>query len=340
MEIVVGLWSRKTVFAHAEQSAQIKMQQLQEAVQRLASEAARLAATLNVPAKQKIKSIFVAPEYFFAKRMSSENIVYNMGPADTVSRSLEEKQKDLLLKHLQNLSKQHKGMLIIPGTIAWKKKLSKSIRRKAKAVLNVVRRQLGEGIRGGGIDRQPTIARNAIAALGRRPRLARIPTVPDIDAKKARLDDTDYKYMMRNTAFVLLDGKILVKYHKMGDFHEAIHDDETIFIPGVKAVSIKIGTMFFGFEICLDHDISILQRALAPTDTIPDIHIISSARVSPDTGHMHIKQGGYCLHASDHEAFSGVWFRDPGVGFTQMASHGQDNVSGDTMRFYSISPNF
>jgi len=173
VEIVVGLWSRKTVAQHAMQSAQIKMQQLQTAVQRLAQEAARL----NAPAKQKVKSIFIAPEYYFAKKKSSENFVYDLGPADMVSRSLDEKQKDLLLKHLQRLSKRHKGMLIVPGTMAWKKKLSKSIRRKAKAVLNVVRGQLGEGIRGGGIERQPTATRNAYTALGLAPRLARIPTV-------------------------------------------------------------------------------------------------------------------------------------------------------------------
>jgi len=334
MDILVGLWSRKTVSAHAMQNAQIKMQQLQAAVQRLAQEV----ATHNIPANQKIKSIFVAPEYFFAKQSSAELMVYGPVAHQAESRALEEKQKDLLLKHLQRISKQHKGMLIIPGTIAWKKKLSKSIRRKAKKVLNVIGARYGDNLRGHGVDHLPPDRRNAIATAGMVPRMARIPSVPDIAAKQTSLDDSDYKYMMRNTAFVLLDGKVMVKYHKMGDFHEAINDDETVFIPGVKAVSIKIGPLFFGFEICLDHGISVLQRALAPTDTIPDIHIISSASVAPDTSHMHVKLNGYCLHASDNDGYSGVWFRSPTVGYTRTGSIGQDNVSGDNMRFYKIKP--
>jgi predicted amidohydrolase len=334
MEIIVGLWSRKTVSAHAMQNAQIKMQQLQAAVQRLAQEAARR----NIPAKQQVKSIFVAPEYYFAKRESAEALVYDIDPSIAAARSLEEKQKDLLLKHLQRISKQHKGMLIIPGTIAWKKKLSKSIRRKAKRVLDVIGARYGDDLRGGGVESPDMARRMSLVSHGVAPRLVRIPTVPDIAAKQASLDDSDYKFMMRNTAFVLLDGKVMVKYHKIGDFHEAINDDETVFIPGVKAVSIKIGPLFFGFEICLDHGISILQRALAPTDTIPDIHIISSASVAPDTNHMHVKLNGYCLHASDNDAYSGVWFRSPTVGFTRTGSYGQDTVSGDTMRFYTITP--
>lgn len=72
---------------------------------------------------QKIRAIFVAPEYFFAR--SYPEYYRELIPQNRVGRHYEYKDYIEIRKSLTNFSQKFKGILIIPGTIAWKEAVVK-----------------------------------------------------------------------------------------------------------------------------------------------------------------------------------------------------------------------
>jgi hypothetical protein len=119
--------------------------------------------------------------------------------------------------------------------------------------------------------------------------------------------------LMRNTAPVFHDGDCLLKYHKHGDFFEAISDNDGLFIPGNGKKTCELNGLRFGFEICLDHNLGILQNALKnDVDKLVDIHIVCSAAVDNVTSNMMNRRGGFFLHASIYGNDSSVWKNNGG----------------------------
>jgi hypothetical protein len=157
--------------------------------------------------------------------------------------------------------------------------------------------------------------------------------------------------MMRNTAFVLLNGRVRFKYNKQGDFHEAIGDGaQTVFVPGAKAGVCAIGAIRFGFEICLDHCIGYLSR-VQNTHPLPsgqarearDIHIVTSAAVENKTTNMYVRPGGYFLHASTNKGWTCVYHNKPASGGTpgglvavSPLTGGESQIDGDPFRLFRI----
>ena len=119
--------------------------------------------------------------------------------------------------------------------------------------------------------------------------------------------------LMRNTAPVFHGGTCLLKYHKHGDFFEAKSPEDGIFIPGMGKKTCGLNGLTFGFEICLDHNLGILQKALKNNvDKQVDIHIVCSAAVKNVTSNMMNRRGGFFLHASIDDKARGVWKNNGG----------------------------
>jgi hypothetical protein len=108
-------------------------------------------------------------------------------------------------------------------------------------------------------------------------------SVTDNSAKIALLGLGSVNSIMKNTAYVMLGGKIKFKYNKMNDFHEAVGDAQTIFLPGIKAGWVDIEGIEIGMEICLDHACDQLVNSILaspPTSgKYPHLHVIMSACV-------------------------------------------------------------
>ncbi len=159
-----------------------------------------------------------------------------------------------------------------------------------------------------------------------------IPTLAD---KMALL--TTGSYIMRNTAYALLNGKVRFKYNKQGDFHEAIGDGGTVFLPGAKTGIAVIAGIRFGFEICLDHNVSYLKPPVAdPTDG-RDLHIVTSAAVENNDNHMFVHPGGYFLHASTNHGWTAVYHNHYKNGLTRLTPpYASETVDGDPLEFWKI----
>lgn len=114
MEIVVGVWSRRTHDpAYNNQSVHQKVTLITNALNNLQAEI----GVQGIPAAQNVQGIFVAPEYLFA----SHNHGREMAGGGFHGRSLSEHKKNSIITILRGISAQFPRILIVPGTIAWKK---------------------------------------------------------------------------------------------------------------------------------------------------------------------------------------------------------------------------
>jgi predicted amidohydrolase len=208
--------------------------------------------------------MFIAPEYFFGKARLNQ----------TDGRMFEQNQKKSIVARICKLSLDNKNMLIIPGTVAWRRAVSDA----STALKSQPRNRL-------------TRAQDRVQENARFGRDVLVPgngndqAVADYFSKqdKERLDklaaDGKKVYLARNTAYIFYNGKIL-KYHKRGDFEEVTNDQDkpTVFIPGIETGQFSIGNVRFGIEICLDHDIGCLANSDFGGNP-PHVHIITSNSV-------------------------------------------------------------
>lgn len=257
--------------------------------------------------------LFVAPEYLFAYTSLSGS----HNPGDR--RHLDESEKELRLQRLKEISKLHKGMIMIPGTIAWQKNFlrtgakqyhskgllagqAKTVSRQQKAIDSVNfyanRQQLAPTDRLAG----PLGATPAPTTQEKLNELAQVG--PLINFSGAAL--------ARNTAYVLLDGEVLMKYNKQGDFHEVLNGNTAIHIPGkldgrfqIKTTNPEERPIDFGLEICLDHVYQTTGKEIPHLGQV-DIHVISSAQVQENRANLAMKTGGYLVHACSNAAYTGI----------------------------------
>jgi hypothetical protein len=131
---------------------------------------------------------------------------------------------------------------------------------------------------------------------------------PDDKLEELKLppDDSKYSHLMRNTAYILFNGRVRFKYHKNADYHEAVGDAETVFVPGGKVGTCEIAGIRFGIEICFDHTMAMLAtgtaqhtagrggKAMVP----PMIHIVTSDSTDSVETNYQVRDQGYFIHAS------------------------------------------
>jgi hypothetical protein len=265
-------------------------------------------------------ALFVAPEYLMARSVAG-------GTHDPgTRRHIDESLKDILLQRYVALSDSCKGMLIVPGTIAWRKPLDRSVAKQTssktglakpvsrydKAISSVQfyqqRQQLGlnrplSGPLRTGITAPTT--QQKLDALNQAKAWAPINSV-------FGYTPNELEFMARNTAYVLQDGRVLLKYNKQGDFHEILDGTKTVHIPGrldgrfhVRPTSPHQRQIRFGLEVCLDHVFQTTGKEIPHLGEV-DVHIITSAQVRERSENVAVANGGYLVHACSNRAYSGV----------------------------------
>ncbi|HEX8437269.1 hypothetical protein [Archangium sp.] len=339
MEILVALWSRNTRNLHymnqplAGASADARMQALSEAIQKVGE---KLAAG-GFPPGQPIQGIFVAPEYLFTQQRTSS----------AERRAVEEGMKEGFLQHLLTLSRTYPTLLIVPGTIAWRKPLQRPAGEQRKKDPMTGERTGDEKTESRVAKAQRSFSSSFLPPSfgnfnpGNKNTFNGVEdTVPGKDEKLSKLADWADQdcYIQRNTAYMLLNGRIRFKYNKRGDFHEAIgaHGD-TVFIPGQRSGMVTIENIRFALEICLDHWYGMANHdvSLEPTNT-PHIHIVASDFVDNRVSRMAMESGGWFLHASSSQAHTGVWTKDSS-GTHALPATEMDTVGGEPLCYWRIT---
>src|SRR5262249_17383957 len=104
--------------------------------------------------------------------------------------------------------------------------------------------------------------------------------------------------VLRNSAYVFLNGQCVFHYIKQGNFHEEVGEPEGVYVPGAKSGVVQIEGIWFGFEICLDHMFGYLSRQIRKNRELM-VHIVVSATVDKVREHRDfLPIGGYYIHAS------------------------------------------
>jgi hypothetical protein len=336
-------------------------------------------------------ALFVAPEYLMAQPVPGGQHERHWPPMPNVygfpgdRRHIDEGDKDIQVQRYINLSNTCQGMIMVPGTIAWRKPLvrsgakllhgnpnrpqygqPKAVSRYDKAIGSVqsyAQRQglgLNTGLSGsleyskyGESDvlapttQQKLNALNAAKVYG--PFSSVFGYLPG-----------DLQYMARNTAYVLLDGQVICKYNKQGDFHEVLVGTDTVHIPGKLDGRFEVTPtktpaqrpITFALEVCLDHVFQTTGKEIEHRGKV-DVHIISSAQVENKEAHVAARDAGYLVHASSNKEYTrvkkrvGSWFGAWGEdlnkkGWTQFGAMSderpfwEDDVAGFPLQLYQI----
>jgi hypothetical protein len=419
-DILVGLWSRNTPDdSHGSLSKEARASKLEEAVGNLASKITQAA----IPTEQKIRGIFVAPEYYFAA-INAGQVLEGKGGTE---RSISQAEKDFVVTMLEKISNGNQGILIVPGTVAWKKPFArtgesrfkkqkdtgkrtmeqKTITREEKAkdalnkfdalgiktrpvdMVNIYDLRIVSAfsekyqtnpdfasrvVRGAYSavfedDQTPhndendtevrdTLSKNSSEACWKRiaecvladPGLRQdflkssgllplpphaIRVIPSTGDKRQKIA-SGVANLMRNTAYVCLNGKVRFKYAKRDDFHEAVGaDHNTVFIPGAQVGLATIEGIRFGFEICRDHGYGLLSKARGAQKV--QVHIVSSAEVTNEDEQMPVEPGGYFLHASSNIRNTAV-YQNRGDRMLELETlpDSNDEVDGDPLLYWRI----
>jgi hypothetical protein len=250
-------------------------------------------------------NVFLAPEYLFVKAPDARALT--MGEADTIECSI----RDL-----------SKGMLLIPGTVVWKKPVDrgqdqyeKDSERGARAL---ERRTAGHY----------KVSRHEKALAAVETDLKSRLVISELEknfvdrdlaheaakTKTQALASLESLSLVRNTAYGYHDRTRVLKYHKRGDFTEVLAKDASggsraVFIPGAAdgyfEVNVNGLTVPCGIEICGDHQTGYLSNA--SLDRTPLLHFITSAATFPVEKHIRVHASGYMVHASSRPEVSGVF---------------------------------
>lgn len=268
--------------------------------------------------------VFTAPEYLFAYSDRQHLIT--------------EEQKQEVVRTLQAISNEYPLMVMIPGTIAWKKPL---VRGGAKRY------------HGGDPKKPKTVSRfDKFAHRMAVDEETLLQTVPDFvqrtinnapslnmkqyyfgrkeEMKQERAEDIhrdatravtqvdknwmtepERCYLARNTAYAFHAGREVGRYHKRGNFNEVYASESdggyVVFMPGGtgpgKGDRFTVGGIRFGIEVCADHEAGYFAIG---GGQLPHLHVVLSAKVRLDPTHAAMVPGGYLIHACSDVALSGV----------------------------------
>ncbi|NYZ14273.1 hypothetical protein HL658_17085 [Azospirillum sp. RWY-5-1] len=276
MDFLVGLWSvptHSTPFSRATLASRCTT--LENAVQQFAGKLGNYA----IPGGQKIRGIFVAPEYFLSHRFGDH---FNPTNNTVIERTISYDEKEAFVQTLRGVSRDNPGVLLIPGTIAWKKTFerqdSQNFKRDPrthqrtlvpKDSLTDRRVRLGNEldyfinldgghqfmrqarerfedrsrpVTGGGTS--STVGMHVPSVAAKRDLVSGKTTVlvtdPSTGTLRGIVAPQPVPYYMRNTAYVFLDNEVLYKYHKKGDFFESINTTDHVFVPSMKSPVVPI----------------------------------------------------------------------------------------------------
>jgi hypothetical protein len=251
--------------------------------------------------------IFVAPEYLLIKSSTALE--------DERAVSFDDFK---LLQEESRLEKLSKGLLLIPGTVVWKKPALRD-----------------GGSEGGGsapdrlekLKEQSDRYEERIKAYykNRSGSVTFVATgeIESFEKKLGKLDKVDRSraYIARNAAYVYYDGKLLLKYYKQSEYRgkktlelssadRKLHPKEIKFIRGYKEGLFKVELsketiVRCGVEICADHPGQELKYS--STDGPLNLHFILSDQTANQKNSVAVGPGGYVVHASTSSDSSGLF---------------------------------
>lgn len=200
--------------------------------------------------------IFVAPEYYFKKSIGE--------------RCLSRVERNQVIDAMRLLAGSMPNLLLVPGTIIWRKELT--AKGLAKAHQRIAARKAFDG----GFTVTKELPRKVPGRLAR------------LTGRAAELPDVAY-----NTAYLYF-GQSVYRYHKMNDVGELLQgdtqNDDLVFVPGCGNNVYLISGLKIGVEICGDHDSGMLRDAV-------DVHIVTSATVARKGTNIRARLGGLFIHA-------------------------------------------
>jgi predicted amidohydrolase len=303
--IVIALWSHKNQWNHP---IATRFLILEDRLRMTARWITALGKDLTGP----FKAVFLAPEYLFTEPAAQRQ------PLTEAARLRIE--QDLLA-----LSRKYPEILMVPGTVFYKKPLTRD-QNSAQYKFDPVT-GLRDKLKTTGADRRDRLFGKAMDAMFSIPAQRTADdwrhddwvmngydadghAVPSLNQIVATLGDTTNppKFVVKNVAYVLLAGRRIAKYDKQSDWGEALgnNPDDLAFIPGVYKQCPEIDGYRVGTEICFDHGNGMLARRNV---TPLHFHFAVSDWVETSVGNMAMSAGGYFAHASTNFNAGGVWRR-------------------------------
>lgn len=228
------------------------------------------------------QAVFLAPEYFFSNQREINDRFFD----HTVKR--------YILQELKNLAHGYPNLLLVPGTLLWKKeavgdepsrddinqRVPVSTNRKLKAHTRIYNAYMSFGSR---VDKGWGHSGTA-----------------DVSSTEYLIHaDICRPQIAQNVAYIFL-GDQHFKYHKIGNYEEVMGETGNIvFAPGNIAGRFSVGGVKYGLEICMDHAQGVLEKS-----TGGDVHVqllVSSYVASTDAG-----KAAVLLHSSTekHQKYS------------------------------------
>jgi predicted amidohydrolase len=309
-----------------------------------------------IPAgEMSLRAIFLGPEYLFSRAITAMAPApgtrgglrkINFGPERPGEhvwgerRQMREEETLALRQTLATLSTRFQDVLLIPGSVAWRKQIAGQYARQKyqRRLLNTsdINMALAQDDRFG---THSTVFPTSFEGDPRR-------AVLTIQDKIDLLGDGTAVYVAKNTAHCYFNGACIFKYNKIGDFHEVQHGIDTVHIPSGRAGRFTIPAipwLDFGIAICYDQSLSAqidgpqgepFKYALQRTETAVDIHMLLSAHINPFVQNAHLKQGGYLLSCSSAAACNQV-LHSNGNSMKAVHTIQQDGIK---MEFFLIKP--
>jgi hypothetical protein len=301
--------------------------------------------------------MFVAPEYLFA-RSDREHLI------------TEAEKRDVVLR-LQALSREWPEMIMVPGTIAWKKPAERPVDERFKKDPKTGKRtgpektlsrfgKFSDRMTRAGMERL-ALAEHSIdqqykgysenARLAMEPyrqesvkqerRLAVKGAQDAISTLIEKLDTAPERcFLARNTLYAFYNGAEVGRYHKRADYYEVFADESdggyVIFEPGAPGDGhpnhFTANDIRFGVEICKDHAAGYLSQLSGGTR--PDVQVLVSAATPLVTEHVFVNPGCFVVHASSDAECTGVW-TNTGSGVEQVKTTVEATGIGGSVLHYA-----
>jgi predicted amidohydrolase len=244
------------------------------------------------------QSVFLAPEYYFSNQRHSND------------RFFSQDVKRYIVSRLRTLARQYPEILIIPGTVLWKKNAFSGVLTLGKPGEGLKRQQTQKSV-----DRVNKTLNRIVNARAQFNTTSNFPgwshsgqfgRNPD----SYNTEHNEDKFFMpkhylenakdlnteiaQNVAYIFKDDVVL-KYHKVGNFQEVMNEQSNIvFAPGNITGLFKVGGVPYGIEVCRDHAQGVLSGSLQNVN----IHIIISSWIANTPVRTALTNGGVLLHSS------------------------------------------
>lgn len=296
-----------------------------------------------------LRAVVALPENLFARKNRREveggDLEYE-DPLDGLEEydiQMMQENAVSLFNDLKAISRrdENAGILLLPGTIAFRSPLDQSYASKARRAINhrirFVIAQIEEAKLKKGelaprhgdrskLDRLITDLRQHIVSL--REDRSHLP------GEEVDLEETK-AYIAHNACVGYLNGETVVRYFKHAGYNEVLSNSSSvIFSPGRSSGEFTCDEFRFGLEICRDHNEGVL-RSRSDERTF-HIQFVLSASVNEVTGNMPLVDGGYFIHASANHLQCTIKRKRTDGGLTVVGNQDPDTVDGYDVTFADL----